>query len=81
MILRSAGTSIALVCFVEHEQEGPAEHGAGKTQPLALAAGNERAAFAEHGVQPCRQAGHEIVDTGNCERVPDLGVAGLWIGP
>jgi len=24
-------------CFVEHEQEGPAEHGAGKAQPLALA--------------------------------------------
>ena len=38
-------------CFVEHEQERPAQHGAGKAQPLALAAGNERATFAEHGVQ------------------------------
>jgi hypothetical protein len=68
-------------CLIEYEQERPPEHGARKAQALAFAAGNQRAALTEHGIQPGCQAGHEIVDAGSRESIPDLGLAGLRIGP
>jgi hypothetical protein len=67
--------------FVQHEQPRPPQRGAGKAQPLAFAAGNQRAALAENRVESIFQARDKIVGLGNGECVSDFGLARLRVRP
>ena len=66
--------------FVEDEQRGLAQEGAGEGDALALAAGEEDAAVADDGFE----AAGEIVDEGGGgagEGVAEVGIGGAGLGP
>ena len=61
--------------FIEQEDRGIAQHGAGNRDALALAAGKFQAAFADAGVVALRQRGDEVVRGGIAGSLFDLGPA------
>jgi hypothetical protein len=61
--------------FVQNEEPWAPQHRAGEAEPLSFAAGNERAAFAEDGLQSRFQALDKFIDVGDGESIPGFGVA------
>ena len=60
--------------LVEHDEARTAEHGARERDPLAIAAGEDRAALADLGVVAVGEAENHVVHAGKPRRLHDLGV-------